>query len=200
MEKIKRMRLVEPSESGMKVISRSKGFESAYGRRRNGKKVTMLLVCAAAIIIVSGMALASLGKGAQPTIPGRVSVPGLPFYVFGWTTDASFTVVPDCFVNITEVTTGVYNTTVSDSTGFYSWDIQTGNPQINAGDIIRVDANTTTMTGTNQSVVGVTPYVEMWVELGATIPEFADIVIPIVGIVSIFAMARVASSRREEEP
>jgi len=198
-EKVKRTQLVEPSENGMKVISRSKGFRSAYERRSHGKMVSMLLVCAATIIIVSAVAVASFGKEAQPTVPGRVSVPGFPFYVIGYTTDAGLVVIPNVVVTIRDVTTGSVNKTVSDTAGFYSFDIQLGNPAINAGDIIRVNASTTTLSGTNQTTATVAPYVEVWVAMSITIPEFTTIAIPIAGMVSILAVARVASSRREEE-
>jgi len=201
-EKMKLTRLVEPSGSGTKVALRSKSFRSAYERRSNSKKISMLLVCAAAIIIASAVAVAAFGIGAQPKVKAGVgdNPPPFPFYVAGYTTTASFVHVPNCVVTITDVTTGAVNTTVSDSTGFYFKDIQTGNPAINVGDVISVTAHDSTMTGTNQTTYAGGPlYINIWVALNTPIPEFTDIVIPIVGMVSIFAVARVASNRSKDE-
>jgi len=198
-EKRKLTRLVEPSGSGINAILRSKGFRSAYERRRHNKKVSMLLVCAAAIIIVSGFAMASFGNGGQPTVPGRISIPPMAFIVRGHTYDASSAVIPNCNVNITNMNTGNYTNVLSDSLGVYRFDISVWVPAYQVGDIIRVVANTTTMTGTNQGTITATPYLILDVTLSTPIPEFTDIAIPIVGMISIFAVARVASSRREEE-
>ena len=281
--KVKRTRLVEPSEGGMKVISRSKGFRSAYERRRQSKKVSMLLVCVAALIIVSAFAVAAFGKEAQtragiqaapvasftavvtgPTVnvdgsastsdtsivsydwnwgdnvtgkPGVTSshtylitrtytitltvtdtlgqkgtssnayavvnsaIPPLPFYVLG-TTYASdgVTPLPGCTINITDVRTGTTLIgTVSDGTGFYAGDISLLYQLV--GDNVIVNATGPAgETGFGTGVIGTDPYVVIDVTLtSGVIPEFTDIVIPIVGMISIFAVARVASSRRGEE-
>jgi hypothetical protein len=55
--------------------------------------------------------------------------------------------------------------------------------------------------GTSTGVVDTSvPYLNIDVTLtGTGIPEFADIAIPIAGMISIFAVARVVSSRRDEE-
>ena len=78
-ETVKRTRLVEPSESGIKVISRSKGFRSAYERGSNSKKVSALIVCVAAIFIVSAVAVA-LGREA-PTKAGIQAAPSASYIV-----------------------------------------------------------------------------------------------------------------------
>jgi PKD repeat protein len=280
-EKVKRTRSVEPSGSGMKVMSHSKSFRSAYERRSNNKKVSMLLVCAAAIIIVSGMSLASLGDGAHTkagtqampvasftaTVSGGFTVsvdasastgtgplsyawnygdmitqngltashsyvttesytitltvtdslgqkgtatksvdvanpnpPPFTFSLYG-TTFASDGVTPlgGCMVNITDVRTGTTLIgTVSDANGVFVGDIS---PLYQLpGDTIVVNAiGPAGQTGSGSGVIVGTPYLGIDVTLGTVIPEFTDIAIPIVGMIAIFAVARVASSRRKEE-
>jgi len=275
-------RLIEPSESGMKVVSRSKGFRSAYERRGNSKKVSMLLVCAAAIIIFSGMALASLGSGAHTKVGtqalpaasftatvrangytvavnamnstgdgalsyawnwgdlitqtgvtathtyttngvytitltvkdtlgqtnsvshdvtiSNVPIPPTAFVIYG-TTWASDGVTPlaGCTINITDVTTGTTLIgTVSLGDGTYAGDISPLFPS--AGDTVIVTAiGPVGQTGSGMGVLVGTPYFGIDVTMGVVIPEFTAIVIPIVGMISIFAVARVASSRRKEE-
>ena len=284
-ERVKRTRSVEPSGSGMKVMSRSKGFGSAYERRSNGKKVTMLLVCAAVIIIFSGMALASLGNGAQKKV-GTLATPvasfivtsaanastvtvdasastgdgGITSYAWNWgdnitqtgvtashtyyppggnftitltvtdtldqkdtsskvvraingvippppfllygTTYASDGTTPlaGCTVTVTDVTTGATLIgIVSDGTGtYYVMDL---NPLYQlAGDTIIVNAiGPAGEIGSGTGVIGSNPYLGIDVTLtDAAIPEFTAIVIPIAGMISIFAVARVASRRKEE--
>jgi PKD repeat protein len=269
----------------MMVISRSKRSRSAYERRSDSKKVSMLLVCAAVVIIFSGMALASLGNGAHRRVGTQaappvasfdatvrasgyvvavnatnstssagaltyawnwgdmitqagvtathtyvtngvytitltvtdtlgqtnsvshdVSISGVPippttFLLYG-TTYASDGVTPlgGCTINITDVSTGTTLIgTVSDGDGVYYADIS---PLFQtAGDTIIVNA--TGPAGEKGSGTGVivgTPYLGIDVTLTSTsIPEFTDIAIPIVGMVALFAVARVASSRRKEE-
>ena len=206
-EKVKRTRSVEPSGSGMKVMSHSKSFRSAYERRSNNKKVSMLLVCAAAIIIVSGMSLASFGKGAQPTVPGHISIPPPPFLLYGYIKNSVGTPLANCVVTITDqTTTDTVTGIISDDgiilgdIGFYSYDLSNLPLGYTTGDTILVNSTGPGGTvGSNTGVLGTDPYLRINVTLDVAIPEFTAIVIPIVGMISIFAVARVASNRSEEE-
>ncbi len=202
-ERTKRTPLVEPAESGMMVISRSKGLGSAYERRSKSKKISVLLVCAAAIIIVSAVAVAALGNGTQRWLGhGEAGIPPPPFLIYGWTYDSVAAIVPFAHLNITEVTLGGYdNTVVSGWDGNYTFDLSSLANGYTAGDTVRVEANTTTMNGSVEFVIPASPpYLQVDVTLtGGTIPEFTDVAIPIAGIVSIFAVARIASSRKEEK-
>jgi hypothetical protein len=74
-ERGKRTQSVGHSDREMMVLSRSKRFRSAYERRSDKKKVSVLLVCAAAVIIFSGMALASLGNGTQKKVVTQATPP-----------------------------------------------------------------------------------------------------------------------------
>lgn len=202
-EKMKRTRSVEPSGSGMKVISRSKGFRSAYERRSNSKKISALFVCAAAIIIVSGMALASIGNGNVAKGRGHIEapLPPPPFLLYGYCTDSLGAPVPFCNINVTDLSSGNYSTTVADVDGLYSFQVDSFYVPYADGDTLQVVANTTTLIGTSQWVlVSSPPYHELDVVLSSgAIPEFTDIAIPIAGMISIFVVARVASSRNKEE-
>jgi hypothetical protein len=202
-EKTKRTPLVEPAESGKIVILRSKGYRSAYEGRSNSRKVSMLLVCAAAIIIFSGIALASLGaeKTARPLAP----IPQPPFIVYGHVTNSIGTLMPNIVVTVTDVTTGDSATTVTDDgtlgdLGGYTYDISDFLIDYAPGDTIFVNATGPGATaGSNTGTIGSNPYLGLDITLTAGIPEFTAIVIPIVGMISIIAVARVASSRKEEE-
>jgi hypothetical protein len=196
-EKMRLTELAEPSGRDRMVVSRQKVVRSAYERRTNSKKISTLLVCAAAIIIVSAIAVAAFG--GVKVEKARIGAPGQPFAIFGYTKDAASAVVPFAHVNISDSRSHYYTNVISNGVGLYSQSIATWDWEI--GDTIVVVANTTTLIGTNSGVIGsVNPYLQIDVTLTvAAIPEFTDIVIPIVGMVSIFAVARVASSRSEEE-
>jgi hypothetical protein len=292
-EKLKLTRLVEHSGSGAMVVSHSKGARSRYERRSDSKKVSILLVSVAAIIIVSAVALAAFGKEAATRAGTQASPPvasfivtsaqnastvnvdgsastsdtGIVSYAWNWgdsiiqsgptatasryyvassgvwplgytitltVTDtigqtgvfskvvsvvntnlppSSYTVAGNtyasdgvtplagCTLNITDVRAGeTLIGIVSDSTGFYSADIS---PMMQvSGDPLIVNA--TGPAGQKGSSTGAVdpsqPFVVIDVTLTLTsIPEFTDIAIPIAGMISIFALARVASNRSEEE-
>lgn len=80
--------VVESHESGMRGISRSKGFRSAYDRRSRNRKVSILLVCAAAVVVILGLALAPVGVGQKnskimPVGPLAAPVAAFTFSVSG---------------------------------------------------------------------------------------------------------------------
>jgi hypothetical protein len=286
-ERLRLTQLVEPSESEKRVISRSKGFGSAYDRRRRKTKVSALLVLAAALVIVSAFAVAALGResqtkagiralpvasftigvaGATVTVDGSGStgdttltylwnwsdnvtsggvtsshyylktldyritltvtdtlnqtgtssqvqhvvnnaIPPLPYTVYGFTyASDGVTPLPGSTVTIYDARSGMtlVNQTPSDSSGFYSADIMpimNGAAAIDGDNLIVNATGPSAEAGSNTGVVDtVAPYLEIDVTLtGTVIPEFVDIAIPIAGMISIFAVARVMSSRREEE-
>lgn len=131
------------------------------------------------------------------------AVPPFPYTIFG-TTFASdgTTPEPNCAVNITVVDTGfTFIGTVSDVDGLYSCSA------LNA--LYVVDGYTLTVTathsgglsGSNSGIVDqALPYLGIDVTLtSVVIPEFTVVVIPIVGMLSIVAVARVLSGRSKEE-
>jgi PKD repeat protein len=130
----------------------------------------------------------------------NVPIPPTAFVIYG-TTWASDGVTPlaGCTINITDVTTGTTLIgTVSLGDGTYAGDISPLFPS--AGDTVIVTAiGPVGQTGSGMGVLVGTPYFGIDVTMGVVIPEFTAIVIPIVGMISIFAVARVASSRRKEE-
>lgn len=190
-------RLIGPSASCMNVRSSPKGLNSASAARRNAKTASVLLVCAAAIFIISSVAALPVGKAIAegPSAPGVEAPPVPPYYAAGYTWDASGTVIlPDCVVNITNVRTGAWNLTTSDGSGFYIFDIANQLPEPGGflvGDTINVTATKDLAMGWNESVTQPLGYVAIDVTLNGVIPEFPMAVLPVVGLLAMFVVASV---------
>jgi PKD repeat protein len=131
----------------------------------------------------------------------NTDIPPTPFLVYGTTYDSDgVTPLPGCAVNITDVQTRTTLIgTVSDGSGVYYADISLLFQSV--GDTLYVNATGPAgQTGSNTSTVPSTPYVGVDVTLTSTvIPEFTGIVMPIVGMIAVLVVARVASSRSEKE-
>lgn len=156
--------------------------------------------------MVSAVAVAAFGTEKSPKVPGHISVP-FPLVVYGNTLNSTFDPIPFCHVTITLLRTGSNVTVMSDGGGLYSYDIKDWSPQLN--DQVRVDAwNYTSLNGTRAgtntgTITGsVIPADELQIDvvlLVVPIPEFASIVIPMAGVFSIFAAARVTSNKSKDE-
>lgn len=134
-------------------------------------------------------------------------VPPLPYTVYGYTfASDGVTALPGSTVVITDLRTNMtlINQPVSDSSGFYSADIMplmNGTSPINLDHLILNATGPSGEKGTNTGIVDTSlPYVNIDVTLSSVvIPEFGFIAIPIVGMIAIIAMARVASNKGGEE-
>jgi len=185
--------------SGMSVISRSMSCEPTGARRRHTRTLSVFAVCVVAGIIISAIALVSVGYQNA----AHVQAPGTPHTVRGYITDVDgVTRVSEANVNITNLNTGSYsNTTVSAPNGYYNFDLNGLVGSWNTGDAIRAVAWSTSLSlgGENVTVLtGVGSGEWLNVTLGTVIliPEFPMVILPISGMLVLFA---VVSFRRRHE-
>jgi hypothetical protein len=185
--------------SGMSMISRSMGCEPAGARRRHTKTLSVFAVCVVAGIIISAIALVSVGyqNGAH------VQAPGQPRAVRGHIYDVDgVTPAAGASVNITNLRTGSYNnTTIASPTGYYNFDLNTLAGGWMDNDVVKAVAWLGMVSGENVTVVtGIGSGDWLNVTLGAVIviPEFSMVVLPISGMLVLFAV--VSLRRRNEDP
>jgi len=208
-EKMKLTPLVEPPGIERVATTHSRRLRLSKVGGGNIKNGAMLLVFAAAFILVTAVAFVALEGQKLAKVPGRVSdPPPKPLVILGSTLNSTFDPIPYCHVNISDTTVGKYcNTVMSDGAGVYSYDIKNWSPQI--GDHITVEAwNYTalngTRTGTNFAIVTGTAVAADELQIDVVlatvlIPEFTSIAVPLACMLSILAVARVASNRSREE-
>lgn len=185
--------------SGMSVISRSMSCEPAGSRRRHTRALSVLAVCVVAGIIISALALVSVGYQNA----AHVQAPGAPHTVRGYITDVGgVTRVGGANVNITNLRTGAWNNaTVSAGNGYYNYDLSGLAGSWDIDDPIRAVAWSTSLSlgGENVTILtGVGPGEWLNVTLGTVIeiPEFPMVILPISGMLVLFA---VVSLRRRRE-
>lgn len=185
--------------SGMSVISRSMSREPAGSRRRHTRALSVFAVCVVAGIIISALALVSVGYQNA----AHVQAPGTPFFVRGYIYDTDgVTKVSGANVNITNLRTGLYsNTTISALNGYYNFDVNTLGGDWEVGDPIRAAAWSSSLSlgGENVTILtGVGSGNWLHVTLGTVIeiPEFSMVILPISGMLVLFA---VVSLRRRRE-
>lgn len=203
-------RAVASSGSDMNAISRPKNLRSTYARMRYAKIVSMLVICAAATIVVSAIAHASVDteKAAAPAAP--VPAPPLtPYLLWGYTTDALGNPV-ECTITVINLRTGEVNTTNSfivppwPLDGYYEIDLANQFPSSYLdGDLINVTAiNGTSIgwIGWNESAVPGGGSMTMDVTLDGTweIPEFPMVIAPVMGMLALFAVVRLRRRREEQ--
>ncbi len=135
------------------------------------------------------------------------NVPPFPYLVYGQTNASDgVTPLPGCKIAVNDTRTletliGSIGTglTTSDADGLYSVDISP--LYVVTGDNLVVSAvGPAGQTGSNTGVVDTSvPYLGVFLTLTpAEIPEFATVMIPIAGMVSIFVVMRMASARTKK--
>lgn len=165
---------------------------------------TAMISLATVIVIVSAFALTPSMEEYQR---GQTFAPITPYPCIGIVFNSLGAPQPGASINITDLTTGLFNNSlVSETTpgseGYYVFDLNTlgGGAPVNPGDIFRIVANDTAMIGTNETVIPVVFEGFIWfnVTLNATIPEFAALVIPVMGVLGlVLTMVLVARVRDE---
>jgi hypothetical protein len=203
------IRAIGSRESDASVVSRLMVLRPAYARMRNARTISMLIVCATAIIIVSATVLAFDGK-ANATVPNTSGsnsdhqlAPGAPFLVRGIINDTVGNPQPGCDVKITNKRTGEFGTYVSEFDGYYEYDMQVGTTSgILPLDTVNVTATLGTLIGWAEAQIPdpAGPYINIDVTLhegGAPIPEFPTVIVPVAGMLALFAV--VSLRRRGEE-
>ena len=196
-------RAVDSSGNDLIIASRPSKARSAYARMRYAKIVSMLVICAAATIVVSAIAHASVDAPATPP----AQLPGPPYLLYGYTTD-TLGIPLECDITITNLRTLEVNTTNSyivppfPLDGYYEFDLANG-PLLGYldGDLYNVTAISVsgTLIGWNESAVPGGGSFPMDVTLNGTveIPEFPMVIVPVTGMLALFAV--VALVRRREE-
>lgn len=185
--------------SGMSVISRSMSCEPAGARRRHTRTLSVFAVCVVAGIIISAIALVSVGYQNA----AHVQAPGQPHSVRGYICDVDgVTRVAGANVNITNLRTGSWNNaTVSAGNGYYNYDLNGLSGSWDVDDTIRAVAWSTSLSldGENFTVltgVGSGEWLNVTLGTVIVIPEFPMVLLPISGMLVLFA---VVSLRRRHE-
>lgn len=179
-------------------------------RMSRARLASALIVCVAAIVIVSAMALASVGKGSA-TLPktsrsaeDAQPAPGTPFLVFGIVYDSLGNPVAGATVVITNENTTEFVTLTSEFDGYFESDMQASTT---TGCVPNNTMNVTATYGTQIGWINATipdpagPYLSMDVTIyeSSVIPEFPMVVMPIVGIMVLFTAASLRR-RRDRGP
>jgi hypothetical protein len=185
-------------EIGLYGNSISRTPSSSRPRRigmRRDLRASTLAICAL-IVVASTVALVSKGGDAASRNP-IVLAPGPPFFVIGYTFDEVGNPMPNCAVNITDISSGEWdNSTLSDSSGYYRFDMNSLAGGYSVGDTVNATAYSGSVVGWNETVITYAPHLWLNVTInGIVIPEFPYFALPIMGIISMFAVVMVASRR-----
>jgi len=183
--------------------SSSRRNKPIVAKTRHTLTISVLIACTV-MIIAASVVLSSPGRNdaSLPKVPASNSrPPGTPEFVLGYAHDGIGNLLPNCKVNFTNERTGDWdNTTLSDSGGYYKFGLGSLPGGIQVGDIVNATAYYTTFIGSNETTV--TPGPHFWLNVTINelmIPEFTDIAMPIVGMLSVFAVAMVVSRRNQRK-
>lgn len=182
--------------NGLKSTPRPVRRRRAHMRGWEPRLAPVLFVCVAAIaLIASGAALAATNRsGAVVAFDPDQPLP--PYNVIGYTYDAGGALLPGCTVNITNVRTGNYSLTASDSNSFYQYNLNDLPGGWVVGDIINVTATKDLAIGWAEGPTTGGAYLWLDVHLTGIIPEFPMVLLPVVGILAVLG---VASFRRRQK-
>ena len=187
-------------ENRTKGLLRRKVYGSRYSGQKHVVKYLAIIACVAALVAVSSIALAPSGKELAAKIPADTKAPLPPYIITGVTRDVGGTPLPFCNLNLTDKTTGAFNNSFkSNASGVYRFDANnnlTGG--VATGHIMNLTATKGVQIGWNQTAIPPLPLLRMDVTLKGVIviPEFS-LILPLAGILSIFAIARVATTRKK---
>ena len=163
--------------------------------------VVALAVIAAGALVLS-LGIGEKGPDVGPSLPGDSSSYGIefPHPIVGTCYDSGGNPLVGCEVTVTDVTLGASDVTTSDGDGAYSYDIANLPGEWAVGDEILVEALYDGMYyGCNTTIAtsGYFDIVDVHVDTGTVIPEFPMVIGPVVGILALFAIARIRSGRAE---
>lgn len=205
--KMETTRLVGSIESGKHVNSRLKNLGSIRTRRRYVKAFSMLLVlCAAAMVVVSALALT---EASQATISIKdKQPPPTPhtIYGFSWAADGVTPMVGSIVV-VTNTRTGEFTTWNETHEGWdptsniYSIDLSEMPTAWVVGDLINVTSTNGASIGWNESVVTDNPFGFDQIDVtldGTPIPEFPMLILPVGGIIALFAVVSLRRKGKEQ--
>lgn len=205
-----------PEEVNAMNTSRKNGFYGDNYRRSppqwrmrlpggSGRWATAAMLMAACVAVMAAVSLLMTSLGGVGSVPAQIPLygngaPGSPFFVIGFTLDSVGVPISGCHVNITDKTTGGWNnSTVSDSSGYYHFDVSSLPGGYSVGDVLNATVHVVSVTGWNQTVITSGPH--QWLNVtigGVVIPEFPGIALPIVGTLTAFVAAATIMRRGRE--
>lgn len=199
-------RVPGPQSLGLKDIRQLPPIRKVkhVGTRRKTIAASVIITLAAAFVIVAAAALVPAAS-VVPAVPNQAPPP--PYPLVGRVYDNTGAPVPGALINITNTRTGIWNNTVvayseAGSEGYYDTNLNDlGTPQ--GGDIIMVQAVSPSLllTGSNSTVIPevFVGYVLCDVHLSAAIPEFGDVVVPLVGMLGMFIIVVMVARVKSDE-
>jgi hypothetical protein len=192
-------RTAGPESLGLKDIRQLPPIRRVKPSGVRGKTVAASAIVALTAVIAMVVAI-SMAPAADQVV--QIQAPPTPFPCTGIVYDNTMTPVGGANLTITNLRLGTTGWTSSDIAfpGFYIFDLSTLG-QAQSGDIIRIIANLTTLSGTNETPVPTPMGGFMWLNVTMTplaIPEFGGMLVPAVGMIGAFlTMALVARVRNE---
>jgi hypothetical protein len=200
--KMETTRLVGFIESGKHVNSRLKNLGSIRTRRRYVKAFSMLLVLfAAATVVVSALALT---EASQASISAKQPPSPHTIYGFSWASDG-VTPMLGSIVTVTNTRTGEFTTWNDTHEGWdplsniYNIDLSEMPTAWVVGDLFNVTSVNGVNIGWNESVVTDNAFDQIDVTLdGTPIPEFPMLILPVGGIIALFAVVSLRRKGKEQ--
>ena len=195
-----------PESLGLKDIRQLPPIRRVRPRGTSRKTIaaSVMITLVAAFVIVAAAALA---PSASVVPVEDEQAPPIPYPMIGIVLDNTGTPAPGALINITNTRTGLYNNTIVSisepgSEGWYTFDLNTlGIAE--AGDVVTIEAlsETLLLMGLNTTTVPAVFMGFMWfnVTLTVVIPEFADVMVPVVGMLSMFIIVVLVARVKTEE-
>lgn len=163
--------------------------------------VMMIAPLATVVAIVMAVVLAT------SMVPKNVMVEApepQPYSLYGFVFDSGGIPVLNCPVNVTNLANGQYIVTTSDPEfGAYIINLKpiSGDVEPAPGTVFRITATLGLDVGVNETATPDPVGAGFWmnVTLGTVIPEFGELVLPIVGMIGMFAIVAVRARSKKDE-
>jgi hypothetical protein len=203
-------RAVGPKSNGLRDLGDLAPIRRIRPTRMVRKTVAAATIAslASVIVIVTAFALATSLAPVQ-TIRDTQKAPPPPYSLIGYTFGPDgFTPIVNAVVTITDTNTGAVLNAVSDPDFGIIIDPLTSNyPNLNDlaggvtdGDEIVVYATEGALSGSNSGIVDTAQAsLDLNVVLSNVIPEFSGVVLPVVGMIGMFAIVGVAARSRKAQ-
>jgi len=195
-----------PESLGLKDIRQLPPIRRVRPRGASGKTIaaSVMITLVAAFVIVAAAAYVP----SASVVPGREKqAPVTPYPVIGIVLDNTGNPAPGALINITNTRTGLYNNTIVSisepgSEGWYTFDLNTlgvAEPD----DVVTIEAvsETLLLAGSNTTIVPAVFLGFIWfnVTLTVVVPEFGDVMVPVVGMLSMFMIVVLVARAKKEE-
>ena len=194
-------------ERRLSSTPRDSSLRPAKRKTEGAKRTTVLAACVAVAVLASGAFLLTPGTRTERQLiatPG--DSPGLgtetPHPIIGYCNDTGGNPLPDCIVTVTyweDGSTSYSGETTSDENGLYQFDISEFPGEWEAGKYVEVEAvnEALQISGYADGYTTEAFYDHIDVTLNVVIPEFPMVITPVVGILALFAIARIRRKKEE---